>query len=160
MELEFNESMVALTADVVSAYIAHNPVPIAELPSLIEQVHKTMEGLRGVGKPAEPSKKAAAVPVKKSVSHGHITCLEDGKKFKSLKRHLATSHGMTPEEYRERWSLPRDYPMLAPAYAEERSRLALEMGLGRKADKKKAEAKRKKSQVPVSKPRGRARKTA
>lgn len=126
------DSLIHLTADVVSAYVSNNPVPVAELPSLIRQVHAAlMNGANGsVEEKAEPLK--PAVPIKRSVTQDYIISLEDGKKFKSLKRHLATHYGMTPDEYRAKWGLPADYPMVAPAYAAARSELAKTMGLGRK----------------------------
>ncbi|MET3662920.1 MucR family transcriptional regulator [Aquamicrobium ahrensii] len=125
--------LVELTADLVSAYVSNNPVPVSDLPALVAQVHQSLKSLAGAIEEAPQQEKLApAVPVRKSVTPDHIVCLEDGKKFKSLKRHLATHHGMTPEEYRARWNLPADYPMVAPAYAAARSQLAKEMGLGRK----------------------------
>lgn len=125
--------LVALTADVVSAYISNNPLPASELPSLILQVHQSICGLSGNGK-STPTEEplAPAVSIKKSVQHDHIVCLEDGKKFKSIRRHLATSHGMTPEEYKSKWKLPDDYPMVAAEYSATRSVLAKALGLGRK----------------------------
>jgi predicted transcriptional regulator len=121
-----------LTADVISAYVSNNPVPVSELPSLIAQVHQSLVGLSN-GSATEPVEKLVpAVPIKKSVAREYIVCLDDGKKFKSLKRHLKTTFGITPEEYRAKWNLPSDYPMVAPAYAAARSALAKQMGLGRK----------------------------
>jgi predicted transcriptional regulator len=121
-----------LTADVISAYVSNNPVPVSELPSLIAQVHQSLVGLSN-GSATEPVEKLVpAVPIKKSVTPEYIVCLDDGKKFKSLKRHLKTTFGITPEEYRAKWNLPSDYPMVAPAYAAARSALAKQMGLGRK----------------------------
>lgn len=126
------DSLIELTADVVSAYVSNNPVPLAELPALIGQVHAALKGTAGraVEEKLEPPK--PAVPIKKSVTPDYIVSLEDGKKFKSLKRHLATHYGMTPEDYRAKWGLPADYPMVAPNYAAARSALAKSMGLGRK----------------------------
>ncbi|TKT79979.1 MucR family transcriptional regulator [Aquamicrobium sp. LC103] len=126
-------SQIELTADIVSAYVSNNPVPAAELPALIESIHGTLRALAGAA-PAgdsEPFQKPA-VPIKKSVHDDYIICLEDGKKFKSLKRHLTTYYGMTPDDYRAKWGLPRDYPMVAPGYAAVRSEMAKKMGLGRK----------------------------
>ena len=124
-----------LTADVVSAYVSNNPVPMAELSNLIAEVHRalgsTSDASNGSSEPAERPK--PAVPIKRSVTPDYIVCLEDGKQFKSLKRHLSSKYDMTPEEYRARWNLPPDYPMVAPNYAAARSKLAREMGLGRKA---------------------------
>lgn len=121
---------VELTADVVSAYVSHNPVPSADLPSLINEVYAALvsAGAREV----EPAALRPAVPIKRSVTPDYIISLEDGKKFKSLKRHLMTRYGMTPEDYRAKWGLPADYPMVAPNYAAARSALAKSTGLGRK----------------------------
>lgn len=119
-----------MASDIVSAYVAHNPVPVGDLPKLIEKVHAT---LAEIGTPAGAEEKPdlkPAVPVRRSVTDDHIVCLEDGKKFKSLKRHLRTRYDMSPEEYREKWNLPADYPMVAPNYAKQRSDLARKMGLG------------------------------
>ena len=123
--------LIEMVSDIVSAYVAHNPVPVADLPKLIEKVHSTLMEIEGAGSTADhkPELKPA-VPVRKSVTDDHIVCLEDGKKFKSLKRHLRTRYDMSPEEYREKWSLPADYPMVAPNYARQRSDLARKMGLG------------------------------
>ncbi len=121
---------IALTAQIVSAYLGNNPVPPAEIANLIVQVHAALKRL--VGEPlagaAEPLK--PAVPVKRSITSDFIICLEDGKKFKSLKRHLRTQYHMTPEQYREKWGLPPDYPMVSANYAAARSQLAKQMGLG------------------------------
>jgi predicted transcriptional regulator len=123
-------NFIELTADIVSAYVSNNPVPAAEIPALINQVHSALQRVSsGQGETAaEPLK--PAVPVKRSITSEHIVCLEDGKKFKSLKRHLRTQYSMTPEQYREKWGLPPDYPMVAPNYAAARSELAKQMGLG------------------------------
>ena len=119
--------LIELTADVVSAYVSNNPVPVADLPGLIGQVHATLKRVRGGAAVGD------AAPAKKSVTPDYIVSLEDGKKFKSLKRHLSTHYGMTPDEYRAKWGLPADYPMVAPNYAAARSAMAKSMGLGRKA---------------------------
>ena len=126
------ENLVGLTADVVSAYVSNNPVPADQLPVLIGSIHQSLLQLAaGAQAPAaEPQK--PAVPIKKSVTPDYIISLEDGKKFKSLKRHLATHYNMTPEEYRAKWNLGPDYPMVAPNYAATRSALAKSLGLGRK----------------------------
>jgi predicted transcriptional regulator len=124
------KSYIDLTASIVSAYVSNNTTPAAELPALIAQVHAALQRV-SVGHseiPIEPTK--PAVPLKKSVTSEYIVCLEDGKKFKSLKRHLRTQYNMTPEQYRDKWSLPPDYPMVAPNYAAARSQLAKQMGLG------------------------------
>lgn len=122
--------LIELTADVVAAYVRNNSVPVADMPALIASVHGALGRVGIVSKPAEPIK--PAVNRKKSVQDDGIVCLEDGKKFKSLKRHLMSNHGLTPDEYREKWSLPASYPMVAPAYAAARSKLAKKLGLGRK----------------------------
>ena len=125
--------LTSLTADVVAAYVAHNVISGDKLPDFIGSVYAALSkaSLQGI----EPPKVelTPAVPVKKSVTHDYIVCLEDGKKFKSLKRHLKTHYGLSPEEYREKWGLPRDYPMVAPAYAAARSSLAKSMGLGQRS---------------------------
>jgi predicted transcriptional regulator len=125
--------LVELSADIVSAYVSNNVVSPADLPRLIADVHGALRGLRTneVAAPVEDLK--PAVPVRKSVAPDYIICLEDGKKFKSLKRHLRTHYNLSPEEYREKWGLPADYPMVAPSYSATRSKLAKDNGLGRKA---------------------------
>lgn len=127
---------IDLTADIVSAYVSHNPVPSADLPGLIAEVHGALAGLAGPAEEPPPEPPKPAVPVKRSVTPDYIICLEDGKQFKSLKRHLRTQYDMTPEEYREKWGLPADYPMVAPNYARARSELAKEMGLGQQRRKR------------------------
>lgn len=123
-------SLAEMTSDIVAAYVGANPVPANELPRLIEVVHATLQQLSAPAERSNSEERAPAVPVKKSVTDEFIVCLEDGKKFKSLKRHLRTRYAMTPEEYRQRWGLPHDYPMVAPNYAKARSALAKRMGLG------------------------------
>ncbi|MEJ6780938.1 MucR family transcriptional regulator [Aminobacter sp. Piv2-1] len=123
---------VALASDIVVAYVSNNSVPRAELPALIADIHAAIERLRTGATPVPGETRSPAVPIKKSVTADYIVCLEDGKKFKSLKRHLSTHYNLSPDEYRQKWSLPRDYPMVAPAYAAARSSLAKSMGLGRK----------------------------
>jgi predicted transcriptional regulator len=127
-----NTDTIELTADVISAYVSNNPVPVSELPSLIAQIHQSLTGLSNGQAATSEEKLAPAVPIKKSITPEYIVCLDDGKKFKSLKRHLKTKFGITPEEYRAKWNLPADYPMVAPSYAAARSELAKKMGLGRK----------------------------
>lgn len=127
-----DELIVELTAEVVAAYVSNNVVPVSELSSLIADVHRALGNMAGPQEPVIVEKPKPAVPVKKSVQDDQITCLECGLKFKSLKRHLMTHHSLSPEEYREKLELSADYPMVAPAYAEARSRLAKEMGLGQK----------------------------
>jgi predicted transcriptional regulator len=123
-------NLIERVSDIVSAYVAHNPVPVADLPKLIERVHSVLLEIDSTGTVEEKPDLKPAVSVRKSVTDDHIVCLEDGKKFKSLKRHLRTRYDMSPEQYREKWNLPADYPMVAPNYARQRSDLARKMGLG------------------------------
>lgn len=127
---------VELAADIVSAYVSNNSVATGDLPGLIGDIHSALVRLSSgtIDAPAESLK--PAVPIKKSITPDYIVCLDDGKKFKSLKRHLRTQYDMTPEEYRERWGLPPDYPMVAPNYAQARSQLAKKMGLGQQRRKR------------------------
>ena len=122
--------LLGMVAEIVSAYVANNTVQAADLPRLIESVHTALTDVDQPGVQTDRSGLKPAVPVKKSVTDDHIICLEDGKKFKSLKRHLRTRYDMSPDEYRDKWGLPRDYPMVAPNYAKQRSQLARKMGLG------------------------------
>ena len=125
------EELLAYTTEIVAAYLSNNNLPTDELPGVIEQVYKTLANVDGdVSSSVE--RPQPAVPIKKSVTDDYIICLEDGKKLKMLKRHLKTAYGMSPEEYRERWGLPADYPMVAPNYAEKRSALAKDIGLGKR----------------------------
>ena len=134
--LEKNE-LVELTAEIVSAYVSNNTVVATDLPGVIHNVFDALSKASSAsGAPAREELKPA-VPVKKSVTPEYIICLEDGKKFKSLKRHLRTQYNMTPEQYREKWGLPADYPMVAPNYAVARSQLAKKMGLGQQQRKRK-----------------------
>ncbi len=121
-----------MTSDIVSAYLTNNQVSLAELPRLIESVHATLCELQqpGQGQAEAKTEQKPAVPIRKSITNEHLVCLEDGKKFKSLKRHLRTRYEMSPEQYREKWGLPPEYPMVAPNYARQRSDLARQMGLG------------------------------
>ena len=133
--MDTQHTLVELTAQIVAAYVAKNAVQVGELPTLISTVHKS---LTTAGQPSEPEQGSGeplkpAVPIKKSVQPDHIVCLEDGKKLKMLKRHLKTSYNMTPDEYRAKWGLPSEYPMVAPNYAKQRSDLALKLGLGKRA---------------------------
>ena len=129
-ETTANGNYIELTAEIVSAYVSNNTVPASEIPGLINQVHAALARVssKSGDAPAEPLK--PAISVKKSITPEHIVCLEDGKKFKSLKRHLRTQYNMTPEQYRDKWGLNADYPMVAPNYAAARSQLAKQMGLG------------------------------
>lgn len=139
---ETNGHLVELSADIVSAYVANNNVTPADLVGLIASVYASLTKLGGEPEVPVAAPLVPAVSIRKSVTPDAIICLEDGKSFKSLKRHLRTSYDMTPEQYRTKWGLPSDYPMVAPAYAEARSALAKSMGLGRKAAAAPAKAKR------------------
>jgi predicted transcriptional regulator len=137
--MEFNpntatnrDQLIELTADVVAAYVSNNPVPLSEVPNLIADIHAALGRLSNATEAQPAEKPKPAVNPKKSIHNDYIICLEDGKKFKSLKRHLMTHYGLTPEQYREKWGLDPNYPMVAPSYAAARSKLAKEMGLGRK----------------------------
>lgn len=130
---EDSSSYIELAAEIVAAYVSNNPVRSADLSELITTVHGALSGAaRNGGVPATAPDLRPAISVKKSITPDYIICLEDGKRFKSLKRHLRTAYSMTPEQYRLKWSLPSDYPMVAPSYAEARSNLAKSMGLGQK----------------------------
>lgn len=131
-EILEQDNLIELTADIVSAYISNNTISAADLPALIDEVHAALHKTASGPSEPEPEPLKPAVSVKKSVTPDYIICLEDGKKFKSLKRHLRTHYDLSPEEYREKWSLPVDYPMVAPNYAKARSQLAKKMGLGQK----------------------------
>ncbi|ONG52732.1 MucR family transcriptional regulator [Pseudoroseomonas deserti] len=133
-EEQGGRELLGLTAQIVAAHVSNNSVPLTDVPSLIEQVHRTLSGLGAapVAVAAPVERPQPAVPVKKSVTDEYLVCLEDGKKLKMLKRHLKTAYDMTPEQYRERWGLPQDYPMVAPNYAKHRSSLAKKIGLGTK----------------------------
>ncbi len=131
-----NDILIGLVADIVSAYVSNNSVPASNLPNLIATTHAAITGLDSeAAAPAVEEKPTPAVSIKKSITADYLICLEDGRKFKSLKRHLRTGYDMTPEQYRARWGLPADYPMVAPAYAEARSNLAKKMGLGQQRRK-------------------------
>jgi predicted transcriptional regulator len=122
--------IIEMTTDIVSAYVGNNSVAAADLPSLIQSVHKALSGVSTGVEPVEVVTKEPAVSLKKSITPDFLICLEDGRKFKSLKRHLRTKYNMSPEDYRAKWNLPKDYPMVAPNYARARSDLAKQMGLG------------------------------
>lgn len=128
--MEDQETLVTLTADIVAAHLSNNSVAISDIPLVIRSVH---DALAGLGTKVEPEvKQEPAVSIRASVKPDYIVCLEDGKKLKMLRRHLMTHYGMTPDDYRAKWNLPKDYPMVAPNYAEKRRALALEIGLGTK----------------------------
>ncbi|PBB29703.1 MULTISPECIES: MucR family transcriptional regulator [Mesorhizobium] len=140
---EPNNNMIELTADIVAAYVQKNAVPVSGLPDLIASVNSALSNISPPSPTPEPVPKPAVNP-KRSVFPDYIISLEDGRKYKSLKRHLATSHGLTPDEYRTKWGLAKDYPMVAPSYSATRSALAKSLGLGRKpAPAKKPATKRK-----------------
>lgn len=126
------DDLLAFTTEVVSAYVSNNTVQVEELTGLIEQVYKTLSNVNSDTVSLTADRPQPAVPIKRSITPDYLICLEDGKKLKMLKRHLKTAYNMTPEEYRERWGLPADYPMVAPNYAARRSRLAKDIGLGTK----------------------------
>ena len=128
--MDEQETLVTLTADIVAAHVSNNSVAISDIPLVIRSVH---DALSGLGRTAEPEvKQEPAVSIRASVKPDYLICLEDGKKLKMLRRHLMTHHGMTPDDYRAKWNLPRDYPMVAPNYTEKRRALAKEIGLGTK----------------------------
>jgi len=128
--MEAKTELVEMTAEIVSAYVSANQVPPQDLPALIRTVYSALQEIAGRPGVAQDNAQEPAIAVKKSVTADYIICLEDGKRFKSLKRHLRTRYAMTPDEYRSKWGLPHDYPMVAPNYAKERSNLAKRMGLG------------------------------
>ncbi len=130
-------NLIELTANIVSAYVSNNSIQSSDLPALISEVHAAMHQTLGGPAEPEPEPQTPAVSIKKSVTPDYIICLDDGKKFKSLKRHIRTHYDLTPEGYRAKWGLPHDYPMVAPNYAKARSMLAKKMGLGQKRGKRK-----------------------
>jgi MucR family transcriptional regulator, transcriptional regulator of exopolysaccharide biosynthesis len=128
---------IELAAEIVSAYVSNNSVPASDLPGLLGDVHSALVRVSSGASIAAPEIAKPAVPPKKSITNDYIVCLEDGRKFKSLKRHLRTQYNMSPEQYREKWGLAPDYPMVAPAYAKARSALAKQMGLGQQRRRRK-----------------------
>ena len=130
-ENDHKELLTTLCAEIVSAYVSNNPINMEALPKLVNDTYAALEGMSGDASGA-PENLTPAVSIKKSQKHDHLVCLDCGKKFKSLKRHLMASHGLTPKEYRDKWGLSSDYPMVAPAYADVRSQVAKNVGLGRK----------------------------
>lgn len=153
--IDASGAFIEVIADIVSAYVSNNSVRVADLPDLIASVHQSIQALAvGPVEVAPSAPPTPAVPIKKSLTQDYIICLEDGKKFRSLKRHLGTVYGMTPDEYRQKWGLPSDYPMVAPGYSEIRSKLAKDIGLGQqRADAPTEEPKK-------AEPRARAKKDA
>ncbi|QEN85117.1 transcriptional regulator [Labrys sp. KNU-23] len=135
--LEEDTNLVDLTVDIVSAYVANNQIATTSLADLIRSVHGSLSDLNNPKQVEANVPPKPAIPIKKSVTNDYVICLDDGLKFKSLTRHLRTAYGMTPEQYREKWGLPADYPMVAPSYSAQRSRLARELGLGQQRQKAK-----------------------
>jgi predicted transcriptional regulator len=158
-EVQQAPNYLELAADIVSAFVSNNSVPATDLPSLISNVHHALNTLANgaVQQPAE-EQKAPAVPIKKSVQPDYIVCLEDGKRFKSLKRHLRSVYNMSPEQYRAKWGLPASYPMVAPNYAATRSELAKRLGLGQQ--RRRAEPAQAEPQPAAPPTKGRRRKKA
>ncbi|WP_028639876.1 MucR family transcriptional regulator [Novosphingobium acidiphilum] len=140
IENDLRETLITLTSDIVAAHVSNNSVAVGDLGTLISNVYTALAGLKPAEPQAEPMPEPA-VSIRSSIKNDHIVCLEDGKKLKMLKRHLATRYNLTPEQYRARWNLPADYPMVAPAYAEKRRELAKKIGLGRKPAPKRGRAK-------------------
>lgn len=132
-ETGHEQELIELSSEIVAAYVSHNSLSPSDLPKLITEVHSALRSLSSNEELVPMEELKPAVPVRKSVAADFIICLEDGKKFKSLKRHLRTHYNLSPEEYREKWGLPADYPMVAPNYSATRSKLAKDNGLGRKA---------------------------
>ncbi|HXZ68084.1 MAG TPA: MucR family transcriptional regulator [Alphaproteobacteria bacterium] len=130
-----NDEMLRLATDIVSAYVQFNPLPAAQLAQMIRDVHDTLASLAGSA-PSSAERQKPAIAIKKSITPDYIVCLEDGKKLKMLKRYLRARYDLSPEEYRAKWGLPADYPMVAPKYAEQRSQFAKQIGLGRTATKR------------------------
>ncbi|HEX3652752.1 MAG TPA: MucR family transcriptional regulator [Rhizomicrobium sp.] len=126
-----SDDLLKLASDIVAAYVSNNPVPVSELPGMIKSVHATLGGLSGTGGSETLTSQKPAIPVKRSITPEYIVCLEDGKKLKMLKRYLRSNFKLSPEEYRAKWGLPADYPMVAPNYAAQRSEFAKKIGLGR-----------------------------
>jgi predicted transcriptional regulator len=138
---EMHETLITHTTDIVVSYGANNTLAADDISSLIQKVYGTLAGLGGEGS-AQEARPEPAVSIRASVKRDHVVCLEDGKKMKMLKRHLMTDHGLTPDEYRARWGLPSDYPMVAPDYADKRRDLAKKIGLGRKPGQRRGRRKK------------------
>lgn len=126
-----SDELLKLASDIVAAYVSNNTVPVGDLPEIIKSVHATLDGLAGPGKTEAPNLQKPAVAIKRSIHADYLVCLEDGKKLKMLKRYLRSRYNLTPEEYRAKWGLAPDYPMVAPNYAARRSEFAKQIGLGR-----------------------------
>ncbi|MCA0904319.1 MucR family transcriptional regulator [Qipengyuania aquimaris] len=139
-ETDMSETLITLTSDIVAAHVSNNSVAVDDVPTLISNVYAALSGLDG-GTTAEEVRPDPAVSIRASIKKDHIVCLDCGKKMKMLKRHLSTEHGMTPDEYRQRWDLSADYPMVAPDYADTRRDLAKKIGLGRKPGQKRGRRK-------------------
>ena len=134
------DNILEMAADIVSAFVSNNSVPVGDLPRVIDSVHAALRGLSTASPPAQiEAPREPVIAIKKSVTPDYIICLEDGRKFKSLKRHLRTAYGLSPDQYREKWKLPHDYPMVAPNYAMARSALAKAAGLGQQRSKARQE---------------------
>ena len=158
-ELQSTPHTIDLAAEIVSAFVSNNSLPATELPALIGSVHHALNVLAsGAAQPVTEEPKAPAVAIKKSVQPDYIVCLDDGKRFKSLKRHLRTVYGLTPEQYRAKWGLPSSYPMVAPNYAATRSELAKRLGLGQQ--RRRAEPVQAEPRPAPPPPKGRRRKKA
>jgi predicted transcriptional regulator len=128
--MEDKAEIIEMTAEIVAAYVENNTISTTDLPALIQSVHKALTSVSSGVEAVEAAPKEPAVPVRRSITPDHLVCLEDGRKFKSLKRHLRTKYNLSPEDYRAKWGLSKDYPMVAPNYAKARSELAKQMGLG------------------------------
>ncbi len=129
-DMDDKADVIEMTAEIVAAYVENNTISTTDLPGLIQSVHRALSGIATGAETVEVAPKEPAVPVRRSITPDHLVCLEDGRKFKSLKRHLRTKYNMSPEDYRAKWGLAKDYPMVAPNYAKARSELAKQMGLG------------------------------
>jgi len=141
LDFDMKETLITLTSDIVAAHVSNNSVAVDDVPGLITSVYSALAGLDGSSSQPEP-RPDPAVPIRSSVKKDSVACLDCGKKMKMLKRHLSTEHGMTPEEYKARWELPADYPLVAPNYAETRRTLAKKIGLGRKPGQKRGRKKK------------------
>ena len=135
MESSKSSDLLKLASDIVAAYVSNNPVPAGELPAMIKNVHATLGGLTGAPAAEVPANQKPAVPVKKSITPEYLVCLEDGKRLKMLQRYLRARYGLSPDQYRTKWGLPSDYPMVASNYAAQRSEFAKKIGLGKPAAK-------------------------